>query len=348
MAKINRVKVLAEAIASAFEAAGYAPAEILQGPIVLTDMAWQAPPLRVQTMFEGLPFSDYVDYPLPMDSKAVFDFYRLTLFSLHACPEEVADENGYKGLARLFKNTKVGERNLAFPLYDGWPAGDHNTGPMFALEAARLFYTSSDAVQAFKDDADNYHAVTPWGTVGIVDGYVAGVEKQWDVNCSGLVQGLLEMPRGVANMTCMYDTIARLRSALHEAPERFGTTFEPLDLALQALRVLTDGETCRELHRALEQMSLAGFRRRQKIAAYTQCLEVMDSWALTDRAKISMLQEILMPQYMNLPEFGRKILDPSRVFPAVLSTKTEARIKRALQYELDKVQYAAKALQTGA
>lgn len=346
MAKINRVKVLAEAIASAFEAAGYAPAELLQGPIKLTDMVWQAPPLRVTTMFEGLPFSDYIDYPLPMDSEAVFDFYRLTLFSLHACPEEAVDENGYKGLTRLFKGAKIGERNLAFPLYDSWPAGDHNTGPMFALEAARLFYTSSDAVKSFKDDESNYHAVTPWGTVGIVDGFIAGAKESWDVDCSGLVQGLLEMPRGRADMTCMYDTIARLRSALYEEPDRFAS-FETLDLALQALRILTNGETCRELHKSVEQMSLAGFRRRAKIAAYEQCLDVMASWRLTDRAKISMLQEILIPQYMTLPEFSRKILDPSRIFPAVLTTKTEERIKRVLQYELDKVQYTALAMKAG-
>jgi hypothetical protein len=227
------------------------------------------------------------------------------------------------------------------PLYPGYPVGDHTTGVLFAMDVAHLFYTSSDVVNGFEDNADNYYVNTPWGRVGVMEGLVCGGEA-WDVDCRGLVQGMLEQPRGDVSMTCEYDLIARLRSALHLEPAKF-SEFEATDYALQALRILTDGP-CKELVKAVERMSMAGFKRRAKIKAYEQTLEVMASWNITDRLKISMLQEILIPSYMTLEMFCRKVVDVRKVIPAVLSTKVESKITRNLQHELEKVQYANKAL----
>lgn len=339
MARLNRIKVLADAVAASFELAGFTPAELLQGPIVVTDAAWQAPPIKCPGLLQGVPFSEYVDYPLPVDSERLFEFYSLGVLLLKNGPEDITNEDGYKALSKIITRSKPGERNLCFPLFENWPVGDHNTGAMFAMEAARLFMTSSDSVEAMQDDESNYWVKTPWGQVGVVDGYVAGGKQVWDVDCRGFVQGLLEQPRGRVTVTCLYDTIARLRSALYQEPHRFND-FEVLDTALQALRILSDGQTCRELNKAVEQMSVLGFKRKLKITAYSQALDVMSSWNLTDRVKISMLQEILMPQYMSLAEFSRKILDPHRVFPAVLSQKTETRILAVLQNELKKLSHS--------
>jgi hypothetical protein len=71
---------------------------------------------------------------------------------------------------------------------------------------------------------------------------------------------------------------------------------------------------------------------------------IMGDWHLTDRVKVSMLQELLIPSYMPLERFARKILDPRRVMPSVLSRKTEARIIAVLTQERDKASYADKAL----
>lgn len=343
MAKLNRVKLLAEAVASSFEAAGYSSADLLQGQIVITDLVWQTPPLEVAELYWGVPFQDYLDYPLIVDSMKLHEFYTNGLFLLRHAPEEITTAEGYRGLSKVILNCLKGERKLALPLYENWPEGEPHTGPQFALEVARLFKTSSDVVSEFVSDRDNYYVSTPWGKVGITDGLVSHSADLWDVSCKGLVPGMLEQPRGKSSTECHYDVLARLRSALHQEPARFAD-FEMVDLGLQALRILSDGENCREVQQALSQMSAKAFKRRLKITAYQQAIDVMLSWSLTDRVKISMLQEILMPTYMSLPEFSRKILDPHKVMPAVLSRKTEARILQTLRSELSKVQRTHQAL----
>lgn len=343
MAKLNRVKLLAEAVASSFEAAGYGSAELLQGPIVITDLVWQTPPLEVAQDYWGVPFQDYLDYPLMVDSLKLHEFYGRGLFLLRHGPEEITTMEGYRGLSKVIINCLKGERKLALPLYENWPEGEPHTGPQFALEVARLFKTSSDVVSEFISDRDNYYVSTPWGKVGIVDGFVSQSADLWDVSCKGLVPGMLEKPRGKSSMDCHYDVLARLRSALHQEPARF-PDFEMVDLGLQALRVLSDGGICREIQQALSQMSAKAFKRRLKITAYQQAIDVMMSWSLTDRVKISMLQEILMPTYMSLPEFSRKIFDPYKIMPAVLPRKSEARILQTLKNELSRVQRTHQAL----
>ena len=338
MPRANLTRQLAEAVASAFEVAGFAPADLLKGQIHFTDLPWQAPPLHATAKLAGVPLHEYLDCPLPVDSAKLYDYYDAGLSLLHCGPEEITDSTGYKGLRWALPGLRPGERNLVLPLYDGWPAGDTNTGPIFALEMAHLFRTSAEDVQDFVEDDDNYHAVTPHGVVGIVDGFVSVQAENWDMSLAGAVPAMLEQPRGLLTTTCAYDTIARLRSALYEAPEKF-TEFVGVDLALQTLRILSNGHLCRELQAAVEQMSRAGFRRRAKIEAYKQAIGVMEDWLLSDRTKIGMLQEILMPTHMNLQMFSRVILDPKKVLPAVLSARTEQRILHALRERLARVDY---------
>lgn len=335
MAKLNRVKLLADAVARSFEVAGFSPADLLGGPITITELAWQAPPLKVERLYWGVPFSSYLDYSLTLDSAALFEWYKNGLYWLKHAPETIADTEGYLGLSKLIFNAKPGERKLALPLPEGWPSGEHSTGPMFALEVARLFKTSCKDVTEFFEDDSNYFVRTPWGTVGIVEGFVSEHQDVWDISCVGLVQGLLEGPRGFTATSCLYDTIARLRSVLHQEAGRF-PDFDMVDYALQALRILADGEICKELHRALEGMSAAGFRRKARIKAYEEAVSTMLSWSLNDRAKISTLQELLVPTYMSLAEYSRKILDPYKIMPSVLSNKVEARILSNLRHELAK------------
>lgn len=343
MAKINRTRLLSEAVAASFSSAGYSPADLLQGPISITDLPWQAPPLQCEALLDQVPLHEHLSYPLAVDAEGLYLFYLDTLAGLKTDPENVASADTYRNLARAMPKASAGERNLALPVPDGWPSGSYSTGAMFAMEVARLFYTSTSVCSNFVSDADNYHVTTPWGLVGVVDGFPSASADLWDLSCKGCVQGMLELPRGLLSTNCSYDLIARLRSALHETPERF-PEFEGVDYALQALRILAGNTLCLELKAAVERMSLAAFKRRARIKAFEEALGTMQSWHLTDRTKISMLLEVLVPTHFTLPEFSRKVLNPMKVLPAVLSNKTEQRILRTLKHELEKSKHAHRAL----
>lgn len=339
MSKTNRMRILADALAAGFEAAGFTPAELLQGQVIITDLGWQAPPLRTKATLQGVPLHEYLDYPLQVDSQKLVEFYKAALFSLRHGPEEISNEEGYKGLSLLMPRALPGERCLALPLPDGWPAGDSTTGPLFAMEVARLLNTSSMDVAAFVEDESNYYVDTRWGRVGLVDGYVSVCREEWDISCEGQVPAFLEKPRGQLSTVCMYDLIARLRSCLHEHADRFAE-FEGMDFALQALRILSKDRMCLELLRAVEGMSKAAFRRKARKQAFEEALAVMESWNYTDRTKLSMIQEILLPQYYNLAQFCRKIYDVNRYVPAVFSKPVEARIINMLKHEIRKLEVA--------
>jgi hypothetical protein len=335
MARFNRTLQLAKAVADSFEKAGFMPADLLQGPINLTDLAWQAPPLVCEESLHGIPLHNYLDYPMELSSEAAYEWYRLTLFNLLSAPEEVADDAAYKGLSKFLPKAKMGERRLALPLGEGWPAGSANTGPVFAMEVARLFRTSCTKVSEFVHTADDYYAVTPWGRVGIVDGFVHDMPG-WDTDCRGHVQSLLEMPRGQISVLCQYDTVARLRGLLHENHEKFDE-FAAVDYALQALRILANGNLCRELHQAIEALPLEAFKRRRRREAFEQALAVMENHTFTDRVKVSMILEMLVPAHWQLQVFARKIYNVQTVMPSVLSEKTESRIIRTLKWEAEKL-----------
>jgi hypothetical protein len=241
MAKASRTRTLAKAVASAFQAAGFAPADLLKGQINITDMPWQAPPLRSTALLGGLPLHTYLDAPIAVNVERLHEFYGQTLALLRHAPEDVADEEGYRNLSRIFPHVTAGERRLALPLPEGWPAGEVYMGPMLALEVAHILRTSAAGVSHFVEDADNYYVEIEQGKVGIVGGFVSMCADDWDISSAGMVPALLEMPRGQATTACLYDTVARLRSALHESPEKF-QEFEGVDLALQALRILSDGQ----------------------------------------------------------------------------------------------------------
>lgn len=339
MSGTNRIRVLADAVAASFERAGFSPQELLQGQIVITDLSWQAPPLRTQAALQGVPLHEYLDYPLQVDTERVVEFYKQGLFSLRHAPEQIANEDGYKGLSLLMPKASPGERALALPLPDGWPTGDSTTGPLFAMEVARLLRTSSSEVTQFFENENSYYADTRWGRVGLVDGFVSICEDEWDISCMGLVPVFLEKPRGQLTTSCLYDLIARLRSALHEHADRFDE-FEGTDLGLQALRVLSNGGPCIELLRAVEGMSKAAFRRKARKLAFEESLRTMQSWNYTDRTKLSILQETLVPHHYTLAQFCRKVYDVNRYVPAVLSKGVESRIVANLQHEIKRAELA--------
>lgn len=326
----SKTRVLVELIVKSYAGAGCTPAQLLQGPINITDLTWQAPPLQTDCTLGGEPLGIFLDSPVAVELAALQQFYMEGLFHLRNHPDEVSSRQGFKRLSKMLPRSPAGERNLIFPLPEAWPVGTPTTGQSFALDAAWLCKTSVAEVSRFVSDASNYYAVTPAGVIGVVDGRPSMYPETWDVDCSGMVQSMLAMPRGLADAECHYDLVDRLRSVLHAEPERF-LEFEGTDWALQALRILADGETCKPLLVAVQGMTVQVFQRKAKVTAFDECIQVMEDWQYTDRTKIAMLLDILVPTHLTIGQFCSKILDVQRNLPAVLSSKKEGRIMYMLR-----------------
>lgn len=334
----TRTAALANAVIAAYERAGLEPAQLLQGPIDITDLAWQSPPIELDCKLMGLPFSAYVGSPITVDLPALYKFYSDTLYYLRNNALEVSSIEGFKRSARALPRSSSGERKLVFPLPDAWPEGTHTTGQTFAMDAAWLCSTSVATVTEFVSDDSNYYAVTPEGVIGVVGGRPSVHADIWDVDCSGLVPSMLAMPRGSTSIGCHYDLIDRLRSVLHSEPDRF-EEFEGVDWGLQTLRILADGEHCKPLIGAVQSMAVRTFKRKAKVSAFDEALAVMGDWQYTDRAKISALFEILVPSQMTKTSFCVKIADVTSALPAVLSVKKEQRILSNLRAMRDAIKY---------
>lgn len=329
MALLKRTRQLAEAVAASFGAVGFTPADLLQGPINLTDLAWQAPALEPDCKLRGAPLTHYLDYPLGVDSRALYDFYSLGLYALAHGSERHLGPNGWAQLGAVFGGASSGERKCALSVPDRWPEIDENAAIMFGLECAHVFKTSGKCLE-FISGKDDYYAVTTWGRVGIVEGRLSLMADYWDTSVAGFVQALLQQPRGIISTECHYDIIARLRSVLFEKADIFGE-FEALDMALQTLRIWCAGSTPKELVHAVSQISYETLKRRTQMASYDQAIATMENWHLSDRVKIGMLIEILVPTCMPQNLFNKVIINMHSTLPPVLHSRVEQRIRARLK-----------------
>lgn len=329
MRRDTKVTVLADAVVASYEWAGFSPAQLLQGPVEITDLSWQAPPLHAECMLNGQPLATYLDAPIAVDLGQLHKFYSEGLYYLRNSPEEIASVHGFKRTTKVLPRASAGERNLIFPLPEFWPEGGPTTGQAFAMDAAWLCMTSVSETTELVSDDNNYYAVTPKGVIGVVDGRPSLYANIWDIDCSGMVQSMLTMPRGLASVGCHYDLIDRMRSILHKEMDRF-TDFEGTDWGLQALRILADGETCKPLLTSVQGMAVRVFKRNARDTALKEAIAVMEDWHYTDRTKIAMLFDILVPDHFTLKQFCVKIIDVESVLPSVLKTQKEALILRNL------------------
>lgn len=339
MKRPNRASALAKAIVQAFQNAGFSPDDLLKGQIVHTDLPWQAPPLRSQATLGGLPLSAYLDYPLKVSEEAFYNFYCEALAALGQNPAAAIGGAGWRGLAAGAANLVTGERLLRFTIPEGFPENmDHFAGHRFAIEAAH-FASVSQVTKGHLEGPNDFWYETEFGVIGIANGLPTAYSDLWDLSCEGHLEEMLSAPRGLISTACHYDILAKVRSVLYENIDKF-EEFEGVELALQALRVMSNGRLCHELLQGIEGMSRVAFYRRRKIAILEECIEIMERWNLNDRMKISMLFERLVPEVMNMMVYQRKIIDPYRVLPAVLSVKTEARIIWNLKHMKEKLEHA--------
>jgi len=339
MAKTQRVNDLAKAVTRAFQSAGFGPDTLLKGQIVHTDLLWQVPPLRTQATLAGLPLTSYLDYPIKANAEAFYDFYCEGLAALGQNPALAIGSAGWRGLSKCLSTASSGEKLARFSIPEGFPEDmDPFAGHRFAVEAAH-FAKSSMVISAHVETANDFWCDTAFGRIGVVEGLPTAYADLWDLNCEGLLDEMLTAPRGLRSTACHYDILAKARSVIYENVDKF-VEFEGIDLALQALRVLTDGRLCTELLQGIEGMSRAAFFRKRKITILGECIDIMEQWSLNDRTKISMLFERLVPEVLNMADYQRRIIDPYKVLPAVLTLKTEARIINSLKYLKEKLQHA--------
>jgi hypothetical protein len=276
-----------------------------------------------------------------MKAEEAYFAYSSVLDAMIHDPGLAADRNGYIWLRKAMPGVTPGERTLAFPLPDGWPAHDLTACAVFSMEMVRALVLHTSVCSNFAHDEVSYKVTTPWGEVGISEGRVIGADDSLG-DYSGFISGMLESPRGRLSTECHYDLLSRLRSALYEDPGRFAE-WQGTDNALQALRVLCEGLPLLDLQAAISGMSMQAAKRRLRATAFQEALTIMESWSFTDRTKISMLLELLVPNFMNMRDFARKIQDPNKVLPAVLPTKSEVRILANLRNELRKANDSIKA-----
>lgn len=339
IAPTNRIGILAAAITQSFQEAGFLPDDLLQGQIVHTDLPWQAPPLKSEATLLGLPVTTYLDYPVKADTEAFYSFYCEALSLLHRAPSKAIGSVGWRGFSSCASKINSGERLLRITVPEGFPEDmSVFAGHRFAVEAAH-FARGSLLITGHLEDANNYWVDTAWGRIGIENNLPTAYAGIWDLSSEGQLHEMLHTPRGLISTACIYDVLAKVRSVLYENMERF-PEFEGVDAAIMALRVMTQGNNCRELLRGIENMSRAAFFRKQKIATLEECIGIMEQWGLNDRTKISMLFERLVPQVLNMAQYQLKIINPYKVMPTVLSNKTEQRIISTLKRFKDKLEHA--------
>lgn len=326
--KPQYITALAKTVARNFVAAGFSTQDLLQGPITLTDIPWQNPPLHCQEPLGGYAFQDYIDYPTKVAGSELYKFWKWGQEKLYASAQSVCTLEGWKGLSAAMPTASAGERALRFSVPENFPKHHEFSGHVFTLEVVNLFIHSTSDVQNMAEDENNYYIETPYGPIGIVDGTIFGSDL-WGADMSGLVDSYLLAQRGFIRTTCRHDLLAKVRSVLHEHAEEFDE-FAGMDYALQALATLSQDRLCKELLSAIEGMLPDSFEAKRKIKLVDEALELLDEWTVNDRVKVNSMYEILTPNVYSVGEFHTRIFNAAKPVPTMLQDKTLLRIRNNL------------------
>jgi hypothetical protein len=325
MQRKYREAELARAVARAFASAGFGPQDLLTGEIKYTSLPWQCPPLRSEVPLEGVPFYDHLDCGWKVDPKKVFEFWRHGLDELAQNPIKLIGPNGWRMAAQFVPGARQGDRQLLFSIPDEFPGVTPYSGAIFSMEVAHLL-AQSVKVDDFVSDDNNYFVVVKGlGYIGVMDGKPVGSEDMWGDSLEGVVQTYLMSGRGQVTKTCRYDLLAKVRSVLHENPERF-PEFEGVDWALQSLGILSAGKLCRSLQQAIEGMKANILRAKLKLARVEEAIAQMKTFTVNDRLKIVALQEILVPEVLSATQFQAKIFNVYHTIPVIMAATTERKI----------------------
>ena len=318
---------LAQQVSEAFVKAGLTQDDVLVGAIKHTNLPWQIPPLVVEATLFGVPFSDYVMQHLNVNRSALLTLWADALAGMQNTPDKVVTFDGYRSASYALPGVKTPERQLFLSTPAGFPKAVESLAAVtLSLEAAHLLRAHSKVVNFVSDD-DNYFADLGDGAlVGIKDGLPSICEDLWDLPVNGMVQELLRTPRGAVWEGCDYDIISKVRSVLWEVPKAFDD-FEAVDWALQALRVV-GGQ--REMLRAIRNLRKTAYNRQMRLKALSEALETVNRLSLSDRQRIEMLKNLLVPEVLSSGQFSKKIYPFYTVPPAMLTDKVLDRVRQAV------------------
>jgi hypothetical protein len=205
---------------------------------------------------------------------------------------------------------------------------------MFSIEVAHAAAQSLPVLDVVSDD-DNYYAVLPDRTIiGVRNGRPA-CDSPWGESVAGMVQDMLEMSRGEADCTLRFDQLALVRSVVNVHRKRF-PEFQGLDYALQALRLLTLGSHCPELvtQMRLTAMDMSQLRRNEQVLR--DCLGIVDDLAISDRSKLQIWQNLLVPEVISVSKFRQRIWSSAQ-FPFSLSQAKLESIRMWLEAEYQRL-----------
>ncbi len=331
----NQVRVLAKAVADALASSPLTEEERFPRQIAITDLIWQAPPLICTAELGGVPLQNYLDVPLAFDIDKMYAFWKTTLHDLWHTPTSVMKHGIFAGLTRAMSTVRVGQRAFRFSQPQGWPdALSEDAGVVFSLEVAHCVLVSC-AVKRHVSDDDNYWVELHDGKIiGVVGGQPATVSP-WNYSARGMVQILLESLRGEPVSRCMFDQIASVRSIVNVHKAYF-KEHEGLDIALQALRLMTFGGHCPELVTAMVVDPVAEQKARLRAQVYEDALDVIKSGGMSDRSKLLSLKELLVSSGVLSANKFRRLIFSSGRFPFTMEPGRADTIQNTLQMLYEK------------
>lgn len=308
--------------------------DVLKGEIRHTNLPWQIPALQPEVTLFGVPLGDYLGAVTSVNAENLFMLWSEALHLLRNAPDKVLTPDGYRRMLSALPDVRVRERPLHLSIPEGYPemgVGEF-TGAMLSLECAHLVRHNL-RIESFVSDENNYYAVVPvLGEIGIKNGVPAHYGEIWDLSIDGMVQEMLNTPRGAVWEGCDYDIIAKVRSVVRELEDRI-REFDGVDWCLQTLRVIGGAP---ELLAAIRSLTKVSHIRKMRRSIVEDAVELAHQITITDRQRIDALRNLLVPEVVSAAHFSRHIYPQFRVPPAMLSEKVLKRIQAYVMQLHDK------------
>jgi hypothetical protein len=322
----SQLRTLSRVVAEAF--AVHVTDEQKSGPIVHTDLPWAVPPLRTTVTLSGVPLAEYLDPQLSMDPDQLIAFWHKTLQAMWHTPAASVYRGQYRGLNTLMPKVRHGIRMLLFSVPLGYPAQlEETAGVLFSLEVAHLAALSIPHAHVVDDDSNYYVVLHDGREIGVKAGRPI-IHSPWEYDASGMVWYFLDTMRGNASYACQYDQIAKLRSILYENQQTLAPVFEGLDMALQALRVMSVGGRCPDLLSATARSVGKIDVLREKERILWGAIDIMRA-PMVDQRRLQALYALLVPEYFGRSAF-RKYIFSTAVFPYTLPAGRAEAIEQEL------------------
>jgi len=325
---------LAQAVAEGFSRAALTPREMKSG-MTHGDLPWSCPPLLTEQYLGRVPLQEYYDGIVNVAEANIFAFWHNTLNALSHTPSTLIDGVTLTTTKMLLPTERLGTRAFLFSAPAGYPgAVEEISGLLLSMELAQACYCGVPISRRVIDDDNFYVELRNGSRVGVVNGLPA-IESDWTFDGRGLIGELAHMPRGEAHQHCWYDSLAYARSLLHQYRSRF-LDFEAMDSAIQALRFMTFGGAVPELLVALQVGPHQQLQMKERITRLEQALSIIDH-NVSDRDKVSMMRQTLVPDAMSVTEFRLKVFAHDFI-PFTLEAGKMERIRAHLQSKLEQLQ----------